>query len=593
MTEERVQRRLAAILAADVVGYSRLMRADEAGTLAQLKVLRKEVFDPRTGEHNGRIVKTMGDGVLVEFPSAVDATQCAIKVQRALSRRNEDVPQDHRVELRIGINLGDIVVDGEDIFGDGVNVAARLEGLCDAGEVYISAAIHDLIVDKVTAAFDDLGEHTFKNIDKPIRVYRVSQEIGGSSSQVVDADPDQLLLLPDKPSIAVLAFENMSGDPEQEYFSDGIAEDIITALSRARWLRVVSRNSAFAYKGLSTNIRRLADDLGVRYVLEGSVRKSGERVRITAQLIDAATDRHLWAERFDREIGDLFEVQDEITGAISGRIEPEMRKAEIERARISRPDSTDTWEIYQRGMWHMWRLDQRNFLQALELFRQVNELDPNFAFAYSGRALACFFMVHFGLADDSEMYIDEGMIAAKQAVELDGNDGDARTALGGIYHLRRDFKEAVDELETSIRLHPLDCLTHIILARTLLDMGRFSDSLAVAEKALRISPNDPQSGIVMARVAEANFFLRQFEQAAEWARKAMRQSMVPRIWGPAVLVAALGHSGDTEGAENALAELLSERPEFSLGFVRENYPIRIPEHLEFYLDGLKIAGVPE
>ena len=296
MAEQRVQRRLAAILAADVVGYSRMIREDEAGTLAQLKTLRKEVFDPRIAEHNGRIVKTTGDGVLVEFASAVDATECAIKIQRSLARRNEDVPDVHRIELRIGINLGDIVVDGEDIFGDGVNVAARLEGLCETGEVYVSAVVHDQVEGKIDVVFDDLGEHTVKNIDKPIGVYRVPSKSKSGDAQFMANMTDKLF---DRPAIAVLPLENIGGDPEQEYFADGLTEDIITALSLWRSFPVIARNSTFAYKGQSPDVREVARHLGVRYVLEGSIRTSGERVRITTQLIDGGSGSHVWAQRYD------------------------------------------------------------------------------------------------------------------------------------------------------------------------------------------------------------------------------------------------------------------------------------------------------
>ncbi len=308
MAEKRVQRRLAAILAADVVGYSRLMGEDETGTLAQLKVLRKEVFDPRIADHSGRIVKTTGDGVLVEFASAVDATDCAIRIQRALARRNEDVPEGHRIELRIGINLGDIIVDGDDIYGDGVNVAARLEGLCDTGEVYVSAVVHDQVEAKIEATFEDLGEHNVKNIDKPIRVYRFPKWTALSATTKTETYINQSLALPDKPSIAVLPFDNMSGDPEQEYFSDGISEDLITALSRIRHFNVIARNSTFSYKGTSPDIRQVSKELGARYIVEGSVRKSGNRVRVSAQLIDGTTGNHVWAERYDRDLEDIFAV---------------------------------------------------------------------------------------------------------------------------------------------------------------------------------------------------------------------------------------------------------------------------------------------
>ena len=379
MAEQRVQRRLAAILAADVVGYSRLMREDETGTLAQLKVMRKEMFDPRIAEHDGRIVKTTGDGVLVEFASAVDATECAIKIQRALARRNEDVPEGHRIELRIGINLGDIIVDGDDIYGDGVNVAARLEALCDTGEVYVSAAVHDQVDGKITVTFADLGEHTVKNIDKPIRVFRVGEEHGETAAPG-GATTD--LQISGKPSVAVLPFDNMSGDPEQEFFADGLTEDIISALSTAYAFPVIARNSTFAYKGTSPDVRNVGRELGVRYVMEGSVRKSGNRLRITAQLVDAGTGEHVWAETFDRQVEDIFDVQDEITALIVATIEPTLEDAEAKRVSTQQTANVDAWGFYQRAMSFLHLYTPEGNRHAREMAERSIELDPTYGLAY-------------------------------------------------------------------------------------------------------------------------------------------------------------------------------------------------------------------
>ncbi|MCZ6591554.1 MAG: adenylate/guanylate cyclase domain-containing protein, partial [Alphaproteobacteria bacterium] len=319
MAEERVQRRLAAILAADVVGYSRLMGEDETGTLNALKMHRAEFVHPTVAEYRGRIVKLMGDGALVEFPSVVDAVECAVVVQRGMEERNAAIPDSRRITYRIGINLGDVIIDGDDIYGDGVNVAARLEGEADPGGICISGDAYRQVLGKIDFAFEDLGERTLKNIAEPVRIYQWSV---GKSAAVGKTQPNQNPPLPDKPSIAVLPFENMSGDPEQEYFSDGITEDIITALSKFRWFFVIARNSTFVYKGQAIDIKQVGSELGVRYVLEGSVRKAGNRVRITAQLIEAETGNHLWAERYDRNLEDIFELQDEITDTISAAVEP-------------------------------------------------------------------------------------------------------------------------------------------------------------------------------------------------------------------------------------------------------------------------------
>ena len=350
MADKRVERRLAAILAADVVGYSRLVGIDEEGTLAALKALRKSLIDPKITEHRGRIVKNTGDGALVEFASAVDAVRCAVEIQRETADRTINIPEDRRIEFRIGINIGDIVIEEGDIFGDGVNIAVRLESIAAPGGVCISEDVYRQVRGKFDATFEDIGEQKLKNIVQPVRVYRV--RIVGTSAGASAGEHSTNLPLPDKPSIAVLAFQNMSGDLEQEYFADGIAEDIITALSKSRWLFVIARNSSFTYKGRSVDVKQIGRELGVRYVLEGSVRKSGNRVRITGQLVEAATGVHLWAERYDRDLTDIFAVQDEITESVASAIEPAM--AQAERLRVSRkpPDSLVAWEAYHRGLWH-------------------------------------------------------------------------------------------------------------------------------------------------------------------------------------------------------------------------------------------------
>jgi len=341
-----MQRHLAAILAADVAGYSRLMGVDEEGTLTQLKAHRRALLDPKIEEHQGRIVKTTGDGMLAEFASVVDALRCAIEIQRGMLERNAGVPQERRIEFRVGINVGDIIIDGGDIYGDGVNVAARLEGLAEPGGICVSGRVQEDARGKFDIAFEDAGEQQLKNIAWPVRVYRV--RLSGDAAQ-----PRPALELPAKPSIAVLPFTNMSGDPEQDYFADGMTEDIITGLSRARWLFVIARNSSFAYKGRSNDVKRVAHELGVRYVLEGSVRKVGERVRISAQLAEGTSGRQLWAKRYDRELSDIFAVQDEITETIIGAVEPELGKVERRRSAGKRADNLDAWDLYQRGMSHL------------------------------------------------------------------------------------------------------------------------------------------------------------------------------------------------------------------------------------------------
>jgi len=393
LSAERVERRLAAILAADVAGYSRLMGQDEAGTLARLKAVRRQLIDPQVAEHKGRIVKTTGDGILIEFPSVVEAVACAVAVQQGMARRNAAVRQDQRIEFRVGINSGDVIVEDGDIHGDGVNVAARLEGLAEAGGICVSAMVHDQVQGRLDCGFEDLGEQSLKNIARPVRVYKVgppAPSLGrlGRHAGETPAVQQAALALPDKPSIAVLPFQNMSGDPEQEYFADGMVEEIITALSRIRWLFVIARNSSFIYKGQAIDIKRVGQDLGVRYVLEGSVRRGGDRVRVTAQLIDAISGAHVWAERYDRDLSDIFAVQDEITANVAGIIEPALAEAEQQRVLRKPPESLDAWEAYQRGLWHFNKYAPAENQIALVFFRQAIGLDPNFAPGHYGYALA-------------------------------------------------------------------------------------------------------------------------------------------------------------------------------------------------------------
>ena len=372
---EKVIRRLAAVLAADMVGYSRLIGLDEEGTIARQQALRRELIDPRIAEFGGRIVKTTGDGMLVEFPSVVDAVRCAVAVQGAMPVHEAEYPEDRRIQYRIGINLGDIVIDGEDILGDGVNVAARLEGLAEPGGICISEAVHHQIGGRVGARFESAGEHAVKNIAHPVRAYHWRPRPLERAAQI--------LSLPDKPSIAVLPFTNMSGDPEQEYFSDGITEDIITALARLRWLFVIARNSTFVYKGKAADIRQVARDLGVRYVLEGSVRTAGQRIRITGQLIDAETGKHIWAEKYDRELQDIFAVQDDITERVVAAVEPHLYAEEGFRAASKQPDSIDAWGLVVRALSLINKVERRQNQEAQALLRRAIAMEPSYARAHA------------------------------------------------------------------------------------------------------------------------------------------------------------------------------------------------------------------
>jgi adenylate cyclase len=422
---ERVERRLAAIVAADVAGYSRLMGLDEVGTARTLREHRK-VTDALVAKHGGRIVKTTGDGVLLEFPSVVDAVECAVAVQAVMAERNQGVSDDRRMLFRIGINLGDILIDGDDILGDGVNVAARLEGIAEPGAICISSTAHDHVRGKVAVEFAELGEQRLKNIERPVRVYAVtpSGHLGTVAPQTASPHPEvqKPLPLPDKPSIAVLPFQNMSGDPEQEYFADGMVEEIITALSRNRQLFVIARNSSFTFKGKAVDIKQVARDLGVRYVLEGSVRKSGNRIRITGQLIDAASGAHLWADRFDGALEDVFDLQDQVASSVAGAIDPSVTRAETERANRKPPNSLDAYDYFLRGQGAHWQYTREGNAQSITLFEQAIKLDPQFALARASLGMALNNRRTGGWSDDPAADASRAVECARSALALETSD---------------------------------------------------------------------------------------------------------------------------------------------------------------------------
>ncbi len=525
MSEEGVERKLTTILAADVVGYSRLMAADESGTLAQLKTQRKELIEPKTAEYHGRVVKLMGDGTLMEFGSVVDAVNFAVDLQRAMAGRNADVPEDRRITYRIGINIGDIIVEGDDIYGDGVNIAARLEGLAEPGGICVARNVYNQAKTKVEASFEDLGEKEVKNIPEPLRVYRVATERLPSAATSPATKP---LPLPDKPSIAVLPFTNMSGDPEQEYFSDGITEDIITELSRFRSLFVIARNSSFHYKGQSPKVQDVGRELGVAYVVEGSVRKAGNRVRITAQVVEAASGNHLWAERYDRDLEDIFALQDEMTQTIVGAVEPELSAAERERAVRKPPESLDAWETYQRGLWYLWGFTKDGLAEAQRILRRAQELDPGFATAYAFESYAHYLDVMLGFTEAPGESLEAASTAAKQALALDDKDPVAYFALGRVYMLQGKHDASIAELETAIALSPSFAQAHLGIGAALILSGRLEEAAEALDKAIRLSPRDPVLWGTMGFRSLTCILLQQYEAAAEWARRAVHE---PRAAG--------------------------------------------------------------
>lgn len=587
MSEERVQRRLAAIIVMDVVGYSRMMGRDETGTLARLKELRAEFLQPKVGEYGGRIVKTTGDGALVEFPSAVDAVRHAVDVQRGMADRNRDLPPEQQIQFRLGVNVGDIIIDEDDIYGDGVNVAARLEALAEPGGICLSARAYDYVRDQLNIACDDLGEQPVKNIAKPVRVYRI--RLGGGAPTGT-ADVGRSLPYPTKPSIAVLPFVNMSGDSEQEYFADGLTADLITALSRIRWFFVIARNSCFAYKGRSPDIRDVARDLGVAYVLEGSVRKAGGRVRITAQLIDGGSGNHVWAQRYDRQLEDIFAVQDEITATLVGAIEPELGRAERERARAKRPDDLRAWDLYQRGLWHTYKRTREDLAQAQLMFREAIKIDPGLARAYAAAEEAFFFQFVGGYVEAGDAAKADALQFAEKSVQLDGDDAFNRYALGRALTLVRRHDAAVLELRKAIELDPSFAQAHYALCMALATAGHPREALPHIELAMRLSPQDPYFGQFLVRKAEACLFLGRLEEAVDAAERSLREPNVQ--WSRwAVLAAAQAHLGRLEEARRSIESLQALRPEIDLAFARNYWPIADAEALKCLLGGLRMAGL--
>ena len=588
MPDERVQRRLAAIVACDVVSYSKMMGRDEAGTLARLKKLRSEFLHPKVSEYGGRVVKTTGDGTLIEFPSAVDAVSHAVDVQRGMAERNKDIPGDQQIRLRLGINVGDIIIDEDDIYGDGVNVAARLEALAEPDGICLSARVYDYVRDRLDVAYDDLGELAVKNIADLVHVYRV--RLGEAASAGIPG-VSQALPLPDKPSIAVLPFVNMSGDAEQEYFADGITEDLITLLSQIRWFFVIARNSSFAYKGKSPDIRAVARELGVAYVLEGSVRKAGNRVRVTAQLIDGASGNHVWAQRYDRDLEDIFAVQDEITATLVGAIEPELGKAERERARAKRPDDLRAWELYQRGLWHTYRRTREDLAEAQLLFRRAIAIDPGLARAYAAAEEAFFFQHVGGYVDGADAANTAALQYAETAVRIDGQDAFNRYALGRALTLLRRHDAAILELDKAIELEPSFAQAHYALGMALGTGGRPQEALPHIELAMRLSPQDPYFGQFLVRRAEAYLFLGRLEEAVELAERSLHEPNIQ--WSRwAILAAAQAHLGRLEDARRSIGALHALRPDIDLAFTRDYWPIADANALQYLVDGLRTAGLP-
>jgi TolB-like protein/class 3 adenylate cyclase/Flp pilus assembly protein TadD len=589
MSGARVERRLAAILAVEVAGYSRLMGANEESTHERLNAHFAELVHPKVSEHRGRVVKNTGDGLLSEFPSVVDAVRCAVDVQREMIARNAAIPAGHRIEFRMGIHVGDIIIEASDIFGDGVNIAARLEALAAPGGICLSAAAHEQVRDRLDLAFDDLGEQQVKNITRPVRTYAIALAIS-SRAALGAASP---LPLPDKPSLAVLPFQNMTGDAEQEYFVDGMVEEITTAIARLPWLFVIARNSAFTYKGRAVDVKQVAQELGVRYVLEGGVRKAGTRVRITGQLIDTTTGAHIWADRFDGALDDIFELQDQVASNVAGAIEPKLRQSEIERASRKPTANLTAYDLYLRALAQSYRYTEEGVAEAVVLARQALAIDPSYAPAAAlvGRCRARQRMQGWGALSAND--IGDACRLARQALEAERDDAETISqAAYTLFFLAGEAAMAAAALDRALALNPN--AAHAWAYRGNIHALRNQPEAAIEaiERARRLSPFDPYTFVYAANMALAHLVARRFEQAIEWADRGLHEQ--PRLVSAMrVKVAANAHLGRLDEAHAELSRMLAIDPKLTIAGFREYAHFFAAEVLELYVAGLRLAGLPE
>jgi adenylate cyclase len=586
MAEERLQRRLAAILSADVVGYSRLMGLDEAGTLSRLNALRRELVDPTIAAHAGRIVKLMGDGALVEFASAVDAVACAIEIQRQLRERDAGGSEANPIQFRIGINVGDIIIEGEDILGDGVNIAARIEGIAEPGGISISEDAWRQVQGKVAANFVDAGEQSLKNIARPVRVYRL--DIAPKAATASDV-PRPIPAQSDKPSIAVLAFNNMSGDPEQEYFSDGISEDIITDLSKLSELHVIARNSTFTYKSKPVDVKQVGRDLGVHYVLEGSVRKAGNRVRVTGQLIDVASGAHIWAERFDRDLTDIFAVQDELTGEIISALKVKLTPEKKDRLARKGAIDKEAFDLFLRGREHSWLGTWRGNIEARHRLERAITIDPNFAAAHGSIAFTYLIDYINEWADSPDRSLRAGLEIAERAVQMDDAEPQAHEALAVALFFHGEHDRALAEARRSVDLAPNFAQSYLTIARILIFSGDAVGAIDTIDAYMRLDPL--YQDIALHFLAEARVALGQFDEAVAVLKQRLERNPSSET-SLALLASCYGHLGRIAEARAAWAEVMKIAPNFSIERQRRTLPYKNPDDFERRVDGMRKAGLP-
>ncbi|MFB9983865.1 tetratricopeptide repeat protein [Mesorhizobium kowhaii] len=587
MTEGCVQRRLAAILAADVVGYTRLMGSDEAGTLGELKTIRAYLIDPKMAEHQGRIFKTTGDGVLAEFPSVVNAVACAVAVQRAMSDRNAALSEDRKIQLRKGINLGDVIIEDDDLFGDGVNVAARLEGIAPVGGVMVSGTVRDHLGNRLDLQFDDIGEQMLKNIERPVRAYTV--RLGGPA-----AAPISQPSLSDKPSIALLPFVNMSDDRQQDYLADGITENVITGLSRFRDLFVIASNSTFAYKGKATKIQDASRELGVRYILEGSVQRSKERVRITAQLIDGKTGRHLWVERYDRGIDDIFAVQDDVTERIIGSLATayggRLLKVWHERPEAAGTRNFEALDYFVRGMEFLNRFTKEDNLRARELFEKAGELDPKFGKAFAKLAWTHMIDANDGWSDNPDVSLANGLKYATLAVERDDSEAWGYYALAAHCLFSRQYERAIVEYQRALELNPNDADVLMDFGSCLSYSGRAPEGLETAQKAMRLNPHYPEWYVL--QIGQIYYDARRYHEAIA-ALEGLRT--LDTVYLHLYLAASYAALGSEDEAQQAIEHVLQLEPRATITMRTspEMAPYRNSSDLEHFRENLRKAGLRE
>ncbi|HEX9321856.1 MAG TPA: adenylate/guanylate cyclase domain-containing protein [Xanthobacteraceae bacterium] len=585
--QDRIERRLAAILAADVAGYSRLTGLDEEGTHIRLRDHLRLLVDPKIAEHRGRVVKNTGDGLLAEFSSVVDAVRCALDVQRGMVQRNSDVPEEKRIEFRIGINVGDIILDHKDIFGDGVNVAVRLEGMAEPGGICVSGRVLEDVEGKIDIGFEDTGAQRLKNIARPVRVYRVRPS--GTAATTRPSLP-----LPDKPSIAVLPFQNMSGDPEQDYFADGIVEEIITALSHFRQLFVIARNSSFTYKGRAVDVKQVGRELGVRYVLEGSVRKAGNKVRITAQLIDATTGAHLWADRFDGGLEDIFDLQDQVTGKVVGAIAPRLEQAEIERAKRKPTGSLDAYDYYLRGMAITYQMTKCANDQALKEFKKAIELDPDFAPPYARAAYLYLLRKANAWMTDSVQESAEACRLAKEAIHL-GRDDAIVLSLAGLVlaYVGRDINAGAALTRRALSLNSNLAYAWGASGWISICLGEKDTAISDQATAMRLSPLDPRMFVWQTFTALAYFFAGRYDDAVLWVGRSLQDhpDYLASLRISAASNAMAGHADEAHAATIRMQQL---DPSLRLSNVEQVIlPLQRQQDRLRFLEALRKAGLPE